>query len=194
MTQMFTSIEEIPLGRTPVLRPPAPRVPRFYTIRREQFVEAPLDGVFSFFSRPENLGRLTPADLGFSILTPSPIHMKPGAVIDYTIKLWMVRLRWTTLITAYDPPGSFADTQVRGPYAFWHHVHTFSTRDNGTVITDDVQYAIRFGWIGRLVHSLFVRKRLRKIFDYRRDVIAETFAPAKRETVTVGPSDPGGRT
>lgn len=172
-------------------RRPVSRSLRIYRIRREQFVHAPLDRVFSFFSRPENLARLTPADLGFSILTPSPIHMKPGTVIDYTIRLWKLRVRWTTLITAYDPPGSFVDTQVRGPYAFWHHIHTFSARENGTVITDEVQYALPFGWIGRVAHALFVRRRLGKIFDHRRDVIGEMFTPARPSTAAVGSAGPG---
>ncbi len=185
---------DIPAAGIETHRRPVPRSLRIYRISREQFVPAPLGNVFSFFSRPENLARLTPEDLGFLILTPSPIHMKPGTVIDYTIRLWWFRVRWTTLITAYDPPVSFVDTQARGPYAFWHHVHTFSARDNGTVITDEVQYALPLGWIGRLVHSLFVRKRLRQIFDYRRDVIGRTFTPADREPDRIGSSDPGMRT
>ncbi len=73
-----------------------------HTLTRRQFVPAPPETVFGFFSRPENLSKLTPPDLGFVILTPSPIEMKKDALIDYTIRLLGIRVRWTTIITAYE--------------------------------------------------------------------------------------------
>jgi len=64
---------------------------KVYILKREQFVNRPLKEVFAFFERPENLMRLTPDSLGFNVLTPSPIQMKEGALIDYTIKLLFSR-------------------------------------------------------------------------------------------------------
>ena len=144
-----------------------------HLFRKEQFVQVPRGRVFEFFSRPENLARLTPPELGFVVLTPSPIEMKHGALIDYTVRLMGIRLRWTTLITAYDPPDRFVDEQLKGPYSFWHHTHTFSEVDGGTIITDEVKYAMPFGPAGNLVHALFVRRNLQKIFRYRAKHVEE---------------------
>lgn len=146
-----------------------------YQLMREQFVPAPREEVFGFFSRPENLARLTPRELGFEIMTPGPLAMKAGALIDYTIRLFGVRVRWTTLITSYEPPGKFVDEQLRGPYSFWHHTHLFREADGGTMITDEVRYAMPFGPLGSLAHALFVRRNLRRIFTFREDAIGEIF-------------------
>lgn len=142
-----------------------------YLLRRAQTVALPLETVFAFFARPENLERITPDDLGFSILTPGPIEMKAGALIDYTIRLMGVPLRWTTLITTYQPPQCFIDEQLRGPYAFWHHRHLFRETDDGTEIIDEVHYALRGGVLAPLIHRLFVRRQLERIFDHRARII-----------------------
>lgn len=145
---------------------------KMYTLRRTQVIPRPPDEVFSFFAQPENLERITPADLGFAILTPGPIVMKTGALIDYTIRLMGVPIRWTTLITTYDPPHCFVDEQIRGPYSFWHHRHHFIEHDDGTEIVDEVRYVLPGGPLAPLFHAIFVRRQLEKIFDHRARVIA----------------------
>ena len=146
-----------------------------HVLRRAQTIARPLDTVFPFFARPENLERISPQDIGFSILTPGPIEMKAGTLIDYTIRVMGVPLRWTTLITTYDPPQSFVDEQIRGPYAFWHHRHVFRETDDGTEILDEVHYALYGGLLAPLIHRLFVRRQLEKIFDHRARIIAREF-------------------
>ena len=146
-----------------------------HTLKKEQFVPAPLETVFDFFSRPENLSKLTPPGLGFVILTPSPIEMKPGALIDYTIRLLGIRVRWTTLITAYEPGRSFVDEQLKGPDSFWHHTHVFESAPGGTLVRDEIRYALPFGPVGRFVHSLTVRDQLEEVFDFRARVIVGIF-------------------
>lgn len=150
-------------------------VPGLYTLNRTQIVSGPLEEVFAFFQRPENLAELTPPELGFVILTPSPIKMGEGALIDYTIRSLGVRLRWTTLITEYDPPHKFCDVQIRGPYSFWHHTHLFAAVESGTEVTDEVRYMLPLGPLGRLAHTLFVHKQLTHIFDYRTETISRIF-------------------
>ncbi len=149
---------------------------KIYTLKREQVVPRRLDDVFPFFADPQNLARLTPPSLGFVILTPSPIATRQGALIDYTIGVLGVRTHWRTLISDYDPPHSFTDIQLKGPYLFWHHTHSFRQTDSGTIIGDEVRYVMPFGILGRAVHALLVRRRLRQIFDFRERVIAEIFA------------------
>jgi len=151
------------------------KVHRYY---REQTVDYPLDGVFEFFARPENLARITPPSMGFTILTPSPIAMRAGALIDYSVRTLGISMRWTTLIAAYDPPHSFVDVQLRGPYSFWHHTHTFGADGNRTRITDEVRYVLPFGPLGNIAHRLFVRRRLEGIFEYRSSIIDQLLVPA----------------
>jgi len=149
---------------------------KVFTLRREQLIPGTRAEVFAFFERPENLARITPENLGFVILTPSPIQMRTGAVIDYTIGLFGLRLHWRTLITGYEPPLRFADVCLKGPYAFWHHTHSFHEAPGGTLMVDEVRYCLPFGWVGRLAHNLWVRRQLQTIFDFRAKVIAGEFA------------------
>jgi ligand-binding SRPBCC domain-containing protein len=146
-----------------------------YTLCRTQLIARPVDEIFAFFARPENLERITPPGLGFAILTPGPITMKTGALIDYTIRLMGFPMRWTTLITTYDPPHSFVDEQIRGPYSFWHHRHLFIEHDNGTEIVDEVRYVLPGGPLAPIIHALFVWRQLARIFDHRARVIAREF-------------------
>jgi ligand-binding SRPBCC domain-containing protein len=148
---------------------------KVYSLAREQFVPRSIDDVFSFFERPDNLVRITPPELGFKILTPSPIRMQSGTLIDYTVRATGFPVRWTTLITNYDPPHRFVDVQLKGPYSFWHHTHAFEAVDGGTMIRDIVQYVLPFGILGRAVHRLLVRRQLRKIFEYRQEFIEDYF-------------------
>lgn len=144
-------------------------------VRKQVLPLAPRD-VFPFFESPENLSLITPPWLGFRILTPSPVTMKVGTLIDYTIRWMGIPVRWTTLITTYDPPVRFVDEQIRGPYALWHHAHTFrETEAGGTEMTDTVRYVLPYGWMGEVAHAIVVRSQLRHIFDYRMEAIAETF-------------------
>lgn len=142
---------------------------------KQQLIRRPRAEVFEFFSRPENLSRVTPPKLGFEILTPSPILMKEGALVDYQIRLLGAPLRWRTLITAYDPPRRFVDQQLMGPYSFWHHTHEFEEVPEGTLVRDVVRYALPLGALGDLVAGAYVAADLEEIFRYRKKVIASVF-------------------
>ncbi|HDR05408.1 MAG TPA: CDP-paratose 2-epimerase [Candidatus Marinimicrobia bacterium] len=148
---------------------------KIYTLKRKQILPKPLKELFAFFARPENLQQITPPELGFQIITPSPIVMEKGSLIDYQIRLSGFPFRWRTLITNYNPPHEFVDEQIKGPYSYWHHRHQFYTEGDTTVIEDTVTYTIPFGILGRILHTLFIRKKLRKIFEYRKDIIEKLF-------------------
>ena len=162
---------------------------KIYTLTREQVIHRPLDEVFAFFAKPENLAKITPDTVGFVILTPTPISMQVGAVIDYTIKVFGLRRYWTTMISDYKPPHKFVDVQLKGPYEFWHHTHTFEACAEGTIVRDTVRYVLPFGWLGRLAHALVVKRQLRQIFDFRSKVIEDFFGDAGPGKRTIAAHD-----
>jgi ligand-binding SRPBCC domain-containing protein len=112
-----------------------------YTLKREQLIRRPLPEVFDFFSRPENLERLTPPRMHFQILTPPPIQLGKGTIILYALRARGIPLRWLTEIKRWNPPYEFVDIQAKGPYRLWHHTHRFSEVDGcGTRVVDIVDY------------------------------------------------------
>jgi len=132
-----------------------------------------LDEVFAFFSDASNLEVITPPWLKFSVVTPRPIEMRPGTLIDYRLKLRGLPIRWQSEITAWDPPHSFVDEQRRGPYRRWVHTHTFVPAPDGTLVRDEVEYAVLGG---RLVQKFFVAPDIEKIFAYRSAKLQELLA------------------
>lgn len=132
----------------------------------------PLPGpqVFGFFCDALNLNRITPPYLRFQVLTPCPIDMRAGTLIEYRIRLHGIPLRWLTRISVWDPPHRFVDEQVRGPYLHWVHEHGFQERGGETLCTDRVEYAVPGGW---LVDRLLVRRDLRRIFTFRRQALLQ---------------------
>ena len=148
---------------------------KLYTLESNQFINTPIEEVFQFFSKPENLSVITPAKLGFKILSPNPIKMEVGRLIDYNIYLMGIPIHWRTLITDYEPPNMFVDQQIKGPYAMWHHTHTFHKVKGGVEIKDRVVYSIPFGFLGRLLNYLWIKRDLNNIFLHRKKVIDKLF-------------------
>lgn len=137
------------------------------------------DEVFPFFADAGNLERITPPELRFHIETPTPIAMRVGQLIDYRIRLSGIPLCWRTLITEWNPPFEFVDVQTRGPYAEWVHRHRFSATDEGTLVEDEVRFALPLSYVG-LVVAPIVKRQLRRIFTYRHDAIRRLLLPESR--------------
>ena len=141
---------------------------RVHALERSQRLELPVERAFEFCARAHNLEAITPPWLGFRVLTPEPIAMREGALIEYRLRLHRVPVRWRTRISSWEPPVRFIDVQIRGPYALWEHTHTFERDgERGVTITDRVRYALPLGLLGELAHRAFVRRDLERIFDYR---------------------------
>jgi len=149
-----------------------------YILKRQVNIEQPLQKVFDFFSKAQNLEILTPNWLKFKILTHPPIEMKKGALIDYQIKLFGLPMNWKTEISEWQPPHFFIDTQLKGPYTKWVHKHHFKEVENGTEITDIVNYQLPGGLLAPAAHSLIVKHQLKSIFDFRTRIIKEYFDSA----------------
>ena len=146
-----------------------------YRLEQRQFLQRTPEEVFGFFSDPINLEKMTPAFLNFKILTPAPIPFVEGQLIDYQIRLYGIPMRWRTQLESIQINKKFVDSQLRGPYAQWHHTHHFEADNNGTLMRDVVLYRVRFGLLGRIAHPLFVRKSLEKIFMHRSTIIQQVF-------------------
>lgn len=154
-----------------------------HRLARTQFVPRPLEEVFAFYSDARNLARITPAWLGFSIRGSSDgdaqpdaaIRMREGVRIHYRVRPLGLPQRWTSEITAWEPPHRFVDEQRTGPYRRWRHIHEFRPAPGGTQISDVVEYALPFGPLGDIAHSLLVKRQLKAIFDYRERVVASIF-------------------
>ena len=135
-----------------------------FIFNTQRTVKRPLTEVFSFFSDAHNLAEITPPELHLKILTPAPIEMFPGTLIDYQLKLHGIPIRWRTEIIEWNPPHGFIDVQRRGPYRLWRHTHTFTETEDGIIVNDLIEYGV---WGNQLINKLFVRPDIEKIFSYR---------------------------
>ena len=145
-----------------------------HTLHREQRLPGSPEQVFAFFGDARNLEAITPPLLRFRVLTPDPIAMGAGALIRYRLRVRSLPVGWLTAIREWDPPHRFVDEQLRGPYALWHHTHTFEPHpDGGTLMRDVVRYALPLGALGELARRLFVARDLEAIFDFRAQRIRE---------------------
>ena len=151
---------------------------RIHRLERTQVVPTDLEQVFEFFSLAGNLQALTPDWLAFEILTPDPIAMGRGTTIDYRLRLHGIPLRWTTLIEHWEPGRRFIDVQLRGPYSLWSHLHEFEPHPDGTLVRDEVLYALPGGALGNLAHPLFVRRDLHAVFDFRNAAVERLLGAA----------------
>lgn len=140
-----------------------------------QWIPRPVGEVFEFFSSEANLERITPPWLNFRVLGKSTPQMQAGTLIDYQLKISGIPLKWRTEIEVWEPGVRFVDNQLNGPYKRWRHTHTFKSENGGTTMNDSVLYQLPLGRIGDLAASWKVRRQVRGIFAYRRDVIEKLF-------------------
>ena len=137
-----------------------------HILETSTFIPRPRSEVFAFFAAAENLERITPPELQFRILSPLPVRIGAGALIDYQLRLFGIPFRWRTLISQWEPDSSFVDEQVTGPYAQWVHTHSFHQEPGGTRVTDEVRYRLPWFPPGEIAYPL-VRVQLRRVFAYR---------------------------
>lgn len=150
---------------------------KVYRLKTKQFLPITRQQAWEFFSSPRNLSLITPKSLNFQILSISgPGHMYEGQIIQYKITvLPFIRMRWKTEITEVFELVSFTDVQRKGPYSYWSHKHSFTKVENGVEMTDELEYALPLGLLGRFAHYLFVGNEVKNIFEYRFQVLSKYF-------------------
>ncbi len=150
---------------------------KIYELRTEITVKAPLEKVWSFFSEPKNLQRITPDYMGFRIVKcPDVETIFDGMIIEYVVRpIFNLPLKWVSEIKEVHPMVSFTDVQLKGPYALWHHFHSFEKMNSYTKMRDMVKYAMPLGILGNIAQRLFVKKQLEEIFRYREATVRTLF-------------------
>lgn len=148
----------------------------FYSLKTEQNLPISLQEAWDFFSSPKNLSKITPKHMGFIITNQPSETMFEGQIITYKVSpLLGIKINWMTEITTVKDNEYFIDEQRFGPYSLWHHRHHFYEIDGGIKMIDEVNYKLPFGFLGSIAHRLFVRKKLKSIFEYREKVLIEMF-------------------
>lgn len=148
-----------------------------YELYRETVLPVTMLEAWDFFSNPENLSKITPAEMDFKVLSKGlPRHIHNGLLIEYVVRpLAGVPLKWISQISSVNAPHSFVDEQLKGPYAYWHHEHTFEEKNGKVVMKDKVTYSVPFGVFGQLANKWIVRSKLEDIFNFRTAKILEIF-------------------
>ncbi len=148
-----------------------------YKLQQIQHIPVDINEAWNFFSSPDNLKLITPEYMNFKILNRSDVgDMYPGMIITYTISpLFNLSIKWATEITQLKDHKYFIDNQIKGPYKIWHHEHHFKETDKGVEMRDVLFYELSYGFLGKLVYKLFVKKRVEEIFNYRYKKIKELF-------------------
>ncbi|MFN6944804.1 MAG: SRPBCC family protein [Cytophagaceae bacterium] len=145
------------------------------TLKRTIFLNKPIEEVFDFFSRPENLNVLTPPHLRFKNNKPWPLVIETGTLIEYQIKLYGIPIKWLTKITNFEENRKFTDIQVKGPYLLWEHQHIFVSKNNGTEMTDIIRYKVPGFFLEPIIFHLVVNRDLKSIFKFREEKCKELF-------------------
>ena len=149
---------------------------KLYSLEKKLFLPITVQKAWDFFSDPSNLKVITPDFMGFEVKSGDSAMMFSGQIISYTVRPVMnIPINWVTEITHVAEPSYFVDEQRFGPYKFWHHKHFINEVAGGVELIDIVHYALPFGFLGRIVHSLFVRRKLEQIFAYRTEKVKEIF-------------------
>jgi len=152
-----------------------------FQLYREQQLNCDIETAWSFFSSPLNLSKITPKNMGFNVISNlSNKDIYEGMIIEYRVSpVLHIPLRWITKITQVEKNKNFTDFQEKGPYKYWNHFHEFVPNDKGVLMKDTVDYELPFGFLGRIAHIIFVKKKLENIFNYRYQFLEKYFSQKK---------------
>lgn len=149
---------------------------KLYQLKTKQNIPISIDKAWSFFSNPENLKKITPKEMNFTIISGANRSIYSGQIIQYKVTPMLgISTKWVTEITHVKEKEYFVDEQRFGPYALWHHKHFIKEIEGGIEMEDIVDYKIPFGLLGQFAHWLFVKNKLNQIFKYREQILIKLF-------------------
>lgn len=150
----------------------------YYQFTQKQVIHSTIEKVWEFISSPHNLKTITPDYMGFEVLSNSHSDkMYEGMIITYKVSPVLgIKLNWMTEITHVKELEYFVDEQRIGPYKLWHHQHKIESIANDVLMTDIVTYVPPLGFLGAIANSIFIKKQLKEIFNYRNRAIDKIFA------------------
>jgi ligand-binding SRPBCC domain-containing protein len=146
------------------------------TLITEVWLPRRREELLDFFSKAQNLDLITPPWLHFHVVTPMPIVMGRGTMIEYRLRWRGLPLYWRTEITCWQPPECFIDQQVKGPYRQWIHEHVFEECDGGTLMRDRVDYAVPGWFVEPILSRWIVTPDVERIFAFRRQEMERLFS------------------
>ncbi|MCY3922788.1 MAG: SRPBCC family protein [Chloroflexi bacterium] len=152
-----------------------------FKLEAAQTLPSDIDTAWQFFSDPHNLAVITPPEMRFQITGEPPSTIHPGLIITYRLTplpILPLRVSWATEIAQVNAPYYFADDQIAGPYALWHHQHHFQEVENGVLATDQVHWSLPLDPISAPVANLAVVPQLRRIFRFRARKLQHLFGTA----------------
>ena len=127
-------------------------------------VKAPLSVVAAFHHDSRALKQLTPPPVFVQLHRVEPLG--DDSVADFTLWMGPLPVRWVAVHSQVDPMIGFTDRQVRGPFAYWVHKHSFVPQDAGTTdVIDEIQAEFGKGLWGLL--GRFMWLNLPFMFAYR---------------------------
>jgi ligand-binding SRPBCC domain-containing protein len=130
--------------------------------------------LFAFHELPDAFLRLTPPSEKIRVLETAPnLRVGSRAIVD--VRIGFLYVRFESLHTAYDPPRSFEDRQVRGPFRSWRHRHIIEPHPDGSLLIDDIEYTPPLRFIGRIFGRIIIKRRLQRVFEYRHRVTKDYF-------------------
>ncbi|NBB80196.1 MAG: hypothetical protein GVY36_12265 [Verrucomicrobia bacterium] len=151
-------------------------MPRIHQIKRDLIIQTDLKAAWDFIRSPANLNKITPDDMDFEIVSDLPDEMFDGLLIEYRVGIPLIgKQTWLTELKHIRERHSFVDEQRFGPYKFWCHYHEIKEVDGGIRFRDQVSYVMPFGPFGSLARSFYVKKELKRIFDFREKAMLEHF-------------------
>ena len=141
---------------------------KIYTLHSKQNIPISLEEAWDFLSNPSNLKIITPSYMGFQTLSGDDRPMFSGQIIQYIVTPVLgIPTKWVTEITHVVDKKYFVDEQRHGPFSMWQHQHHFAETEGGVEMTDIIHYKLPLWFLGDIGNVLFVKQKLRKVFDYR---------------------------
>lgn len=136
---------------------------------KESTIKATPDIVFRFYESPGALVHLIPPWEKMEVVE-SAGSLEPGSRVVLLGRVGPIPIRWEAIHTEYDPPHLFADRQESGPFSKWYHRYCFNDDGHGgTILRDEVEYALPLGCVGRWLGGGIIRQKLDQMFEYRHE-------------------------